>query len=356
MKRHLSRRAGLLLGLGLLLAAAACDVPRAADAADPIACADGSLIAQGSSAQATAVSTWIKNYQVACPGASIAYASMGSGAGLRAFYGGRGDFAGSDSPIAGADVAKAAARCSSGPAIHLPMVVGPIALAYNVAGVDELRLAPATIAALFTGKIKSWDDARIKKDNPGLTLPSTPVRTVHRADSSGTTDNFTRFLDATAGAGWTFPSGSAWPAPGGVAQSGSNRVVSAIESTDGAIGYVEASYARFHNLPTARVGNAAGDFVPLTDEAAARTVAAARLTGTGNDLKIQIDYGTKDAAAYPLVLVTYEIVCRTGSPALLKSFLTYAASAAGQQAATRLGYAPLPEDLRAKVATAVGSL
>ncbi|XVV09230.1 phosphate ABC transporter substrate-binding protein PstS [Actinoplanes sp. CA-131856] len=344
------------LGLVLLLAVGACEAPRTYDDVTPIACAEGSITAQGSSAQATAVSAWIKNYQVSCPKASLVYASTGSGAGLRAFYGGTGDFAGSDSPIAAADVARATARCASGPAIHLPMVVGPIALAFNVAGVDELRLAPGTIAALFTGRIKRWDDARVKKDNPGLILPSTPVRTIHRADSSGTTDNFTKFLAATAKADWALPSGSSWPAPGGTAQQGSNRLVSAIESTDGAIGYVESSYARFHNLPTARVGNAAGEFVPLTDEAAARTVAAAEVTGSGHDLKLQLNYATKDAAAYPLVLVTYEVVCRSGSPALVKSFLGYAASAAGQEAATRLGYAPLPSTLRERVTAAIGSL
>ncbi|MEV4349380.1 phosphate ABC transporter substrate-binding protein PstS [Actinoplanes sp. NPDC049596] len=342
--------------LGLLLGVAACDAPRRDDEAVPIACAEGSITAQGSSAQATAVSTWIKNYQVSCPGASIAYASTGSGAGLRAFYAGTGTFAGSDSPIAAADTGRATARCASGPALHLPMVVGPIALAFNVAGVDELRLSPGTIAALFTGKIKTWDDARVKKDNPDLRLPATPVRTVHRGDSSGTTDNFTKFLAATAPADWGLPTGSAWPAPGGSAQEGSNRVVAAIERTDGAIGYVESSYARFHNLPTARVGNAAGEFAALTDSAAARTVAAAKLTGTGHDLKLQLDYTTKDATAYPLVLVTYEIVCRSGSPALVKSFLTYAASPAGQDAAAGLGYAPLPDDLRNRVAAAVGSL
>ncbi|XVU22030.1 phosphate ABC transporter substrate-binding protein PstS [Actinoplanes sp. CA-054009] len=346
-------RAGALL---LLLAVGACDAPRTSDDVAPIACASGSITAQGSSAQATAISTWIKNYQVSCPEASLVYASTGSGAGLRAFYGGLGDFAGSDSPIAAADVAKATARCASGPPIHLPMVVGPIALAFNVAGVDDLRLAPGTIAALFTGKIKRWDDPRVKKDNPGLVLPSTPVRTIHRSDSSGTTDNFTRFLAATAKSDWPLPPGSSWPAPGGTPQHGSNRVVSAIESTDGAIGYVESSYARFHNLPTARVGNAAGEFVPLTDEAAARTVAAARITGSGHDLKLQLDYTTKDAAAYPLVLVTYEVVCRSGSPDLVKSFLGYAASPTGQQAATRLGYAPLPTTLRDRVTEAINSL
>jgi hypothetical protein len=122
------------------------------------------------------------------------------------------------------------------------------------------------------------------------------------------------------------------------------------------LGYVEASYARFHNLPIARVGNAAGEFAELTDDSAGRTVAGAKITGTDGDLRLAIDYSTRTPGAYPLVLVTYEVVCRTGAPPLVKSFLTYASSPAGQAVATTLGYAPLPESLRAKVAAAVAAL
>jgi phosphate transport system substrate-binding protein len=234
------------------------------------------------------------------------------------------------------------------------MVVGPIALAYNVAGLTDLRLAPATIAKIFAGTITSWNDPAVARDNPTVALPSTPVRPVHRSDSSGTTDNFTKFLAAAGG--WRFKGGSGWTAPGGIGAKGSNRVVATIEQNDGAIGYVESSYARFRDLPTALVGNAAGDFVALSDDAAGRTVSAARLDGSGGDLRLGIDYGAATADAYPLVLVTYEIVCRTGTSALAKSFLGYAASPAGQSAAASLGYAPLPEKWRAEVAKAIQTL
>jgi len=104
------------------------------------------------------------------------------------------------------------------------------------------------------------------------------------------------------------------------------------------------------------VGTGAGVFTALTDEAAARMIGSARITGAGGDLQLSIDYKSVSAEAYPIVLVTYEIVCKTGTPALVKSFLTYASSPAGQEAATQLGYAPLPEDLRTKVARAVAAL
>ncbi|GIM92210.1 phosphate ABC transporter substrate-binding protein PstS [Paractinoplanes toevensis] len=343
------------LGLIALVTLAGCSAPRPAAAA-PISCASGKITGQGSSAQANAVSAWIRNYQVSCADATVEYASVGSGAGLAAFIAGAGDFAGTDSPLSAADQSRANARCAQAPAIHLPMVVGPIALAFNVAGVDSLRLTPATIAQIFTGRITTWNDPSIIRDNPAAALPATPIRPVHRSDNSGTTDNFTKFLAATAAPNWPHGSGSTWKAPGGLAQKGSNRVVSTIERSDGAIGYVEASYARFHHLPTARVGNAAGEFTAPTDAAAGNMVDGAKLTGTGGDLQLAIDYGTGSAGAYPLVLVTYEVVCKAGASPLVKSFLTYASSPTGQTAATRLGYAPLPSTLRTRVANAVATL
>jgi len=349
------RIVGLLVAAGPAFLVGACSGTPSVPIAEPIACASGEVAGQGSSAQANAVSAWIKNYQVSCADATVSYSSIGSGAGVTAFLGGTGDFAGSDSPVPAEDQPKVAARCK-GAAIHLPMVVGPIALAFNVAGVSSLRLQPGTIARIFDGRIATWNDPAVQRDNPGVALPATPIKTVHRSDNSGTTDNFTKFLAGTAGPDWTYGSGSTWKASSGVAEKGSNQVVSTIERSDGAIGYVEASYARFHNLPIAAVGTGAGAFTTLTDEAAARMIGSARITGTGGDLQLTIDYKSISAEAYPIVLVTYEIVCKTGTPALLKSFLTYGSSPAGQEAATQLGYAPLPEDLRAKVAQAVAAL
>ena len=240
------------------------------------------------------------------------------------------------------------------------MVTGPIAVVYNVSGVDSLQLKPATIAGIFAGSITRWDAAEIKADNPGTTLPGTTIQSVHRSDASGTTDNFTNFLSKTAGARWTFGKAKEWSAPGGTGAKGSDGVASAVKGADGAIGYVELSFAENSALKMAAVGNGAGEYAVLTAENAGKTVAGAEVAGTGSDLKLSIDYNTKVAGAYPLVLVTYEIACSKGTPAdklaAVKGFLGYAASTDGQAELAELGYAPLPEEVRAKVEASVAAI
>lgn len=178
-------------------------------------CATGTLNAQGSSAQKNAMAEWIKAYQQKCAGSTINYEPSGSGAGIQALIAGTADFAGSDSALKPEEQPQADAKCSGGKAVHLPMVIGPVAVAYNVSGVDNLQLKPATLAKIFAGKATRWDDPAIKADNPDAKLPSTTIQTVHRSDESGTTDNFTKFLAKTAGADWTFENAKAWKAPGG---------------------------------------------------------------------------------------------------------------------------------------------
>ncbi|MGI5213118.1 phosphate ABC transporter substrate-binding protein PstS [Plantactinospora sp. CA-290183] len=323
-------------------------------------CATGTINAQGSSAQKNAVDEWRKAYQQKCSGSTINYEPSGSGAGIQAFLAGTADFAGSDSALKEDEQPKADAKCPDGKAIHLPMVIGPVAVAYNVSGLDNLQLKPATLAKIFAGTVKKWDDAAIKADNPGVTLPSTTIQTVHRSDESGTTDNFTDFLGKTAAADWTFGKGKAWKAPGGTGAAKSDGVASAIKQADGSIGYVEWSYAENSALKMAKIGNGAGEFAELTAESAGKTIAGAEVTGQGNDLKMSIDFNTKEAGAYPIVLVTYEIVCDKGLAAdklaLVKGFLGHAASTEGQAALTELGYAPLPEAVRTKVEAAVKAL
>jgi phosphate transport system substrate-binding protein len=190
--------------------------------------------------------------------------------------------------------------------------------------------------------------------------PSPRIAPVHRADDSGTTDNFTKFLAATAVGDWTSGSGAKWKAAGGQAETGNGAVAAAVAESDGAIGYVEWSYAQANGLNVARVGNGAGQFAELTRDAAGRAAAAAKITGGQGDLQLGIDYRGTVAGAYPIILVTYEVVCAHGllaaSLTLVKSFLRYASSPAGQAAVARLGYAPLPEALRGKVAAAVDGL
>jgi phosphate transport system substrate-binding protein len=359
--------AGLTLTATLALAACGSDnnsspsTPSSGGSSAAISCASGSLNAQGSSAQANAVNQWIKDFQSACSGANIAYQPTGSGAGQQAFIAGTADFAGSDSPLAAADQPKADARCKAGPAIHVPMVVGPIAVAYNISGVSSLQLKPATVAKIFSGKVTTWNDPVIAADNPGASLPSTKIFTIHRSDSSGTTDNFTKYLGAASGSDWTFGHDKTWKAPGGEADKGSDGVSAALAKNDGSIGYVEWSFAQANSLKTAKIGNGAGEYVDLTAEAAGKTIADAKVGGASpTDQVLTINYNTTASGAYPIVLVTYEIVCEKGTPSaalpLVKAFLTYTSSATGQGAVVKLGYAPLPETVRSKVASTVSSL
>jgi phosphate transport system substrate-binding protein len=331
-------------------------------AAEPtVKCATGSLTSQGSTAQANAMAAWIKAYQQKCNGAQITYTGTGSGAGVSAFTAGTADFAGSDSALKdGTEQTGADARCKGGTALDLPMVTGPIAVVFNVKGVDSLQFKPETLAGIFSGKIKTWDDAAIKADNPGATLPSTAIQAVHRSDSSGTTQNFTKYLENAAASSWTYKDDKVWKAPGGVAAKGSDGVASLVGKTDGTIAYAEWSFAKTDSLKMAKIYNGAGAYQELTADAAGKTIAGAQVVGQGDNLKLSIDYKTTEQGAYPIVLVTYEIVCSKGNASdkldLLKSFLTYTASDPGQSQLTSQGYAPLPKSVQTKVQSAIDTI
>ena len=361
------QRVGYVAGIALTatLALAACgsdnETPAAGgggNSAAPANCAAGALEAQGSTAQKNAMDEWIKAYQGQCADAKINYNGTGSGAGIEAFINGTADFAGSDSALKEEEQPKADAKCAGGQALNLPMVIGPIAVVYNVEGVDNLQVSPATLAGIFAGKITKWDDPKIAADNSGAKLPSTAIQTVHRSDESGTTDNFTKYLSKTAESVWTFGNAKAWKAPGGTGAAKSDGVATQVKGTAGTISYVELSFAENSDLKMAKVKNGAGEYAELTGESAGKTIAGAKVEGTGNDLKLSIDYATAEPGAYPIVLVTYEIACSKGSAkaAAIKGFLTYTASAAGQQALGELGYAPLPDAVRSKVETAVAAI
>jgi phosphate transport system substrate-binding protein len=328
-----------------------------------IECATGTLTGAGSTAQANAVDEWTKAYQAACDGATINYQPTCSGAGGTSFAQDQITFAGSDSALTADQQPKADARCGSGNrAINIPMLLGPIAIAYRLDGVTDIQFKPATIAKIFTGEITKWDDPAIKADNPKAQLPSVPIQAFHRSDSSGTTDNFTKFLTATASAAWPHEPGKSWPpaVKGGQGTNGSSGMADAVRAGGGTIGYMEQSFAENAGLSLASVANGAGEFVALTRESAAKAIASAKITGTGNDLALAIDYATSAAGAYPIVMVTYEIVCERGTPAesldLLKSYLTYTSSEDGQGKLGDSGYAPLPQNLLTKVQASVKAL
>lgn len=329
-------------------------------ASSDITCASGSLTLAGSTAQQNAISEWIKNYIGKCSGANVNYGGGGSGAGVTQFEQGTIDFAGSDFPLSAADQPKADARCKSGTAINLPMVPGPIAVGYNVPGVSNLNLSSSTLAKIFSGKVTNWNDPAIAKDNPGVSLPTLGIQTFHRSDGSGTSFNFTNYLANEAKADWTFGANKNWPAPGGQGSKGTQGIAQGVKTTSGGIGYMELSFAKQSSISYAKVSNAAGQFVELTQDNTKNFLAKAKVVGTGNDLKLQFDYTNTDANAYPNLLVTYEIVCAKGNDAaklpLIKNFLAYLASPSGQQILSGLGYVELPSNLQSKVADTVSSL
>ncbi|MEV7562909.1 phosphate ABC transporter substrate-binding protein PstS [Streptomyces sp. NPDC048331] len=335
--------------------------PSAAAAGD-IKCDDakGKLLASGSSAQKNAIELWIKNYMAACSGVEVNYKSSSSGEGIVAFNQGTVGFAGSDSALKPEQVEESKKICTGGQGIDLPMVGGPIALGFNVAGVDKLNLDAATVANIFNDKIKKWDDEAIKKLNPGVTLPSTAIQAFHRSDDSGTTENLTKYLKATAGDAWPYEAAKKWAAPGGQSASGSSSVAAQVKQVDGAIGYFELSFASSQSIKTVDLNTGAAAPVKASGENASKAIAAAKIAGTGSDLALKLDYTTKAEGAYPLVLVTYEVVCDKGNKAetlpTVKSFLNYAASDAGQKVLLENGYAPIPAEINTKVREVINSL
>ena len=328
-------------------------------------CPTGTLNGEGSSAQKNAIEQAISDFQAACSGATVNYNPTGSGAGIKQFIAGQVDFAGSDSalkdkPAAGAtniEQADADKACGS-PAWNLPMVTGPIAVAYNVKGVDKLILTPAVTAKIFNGLIKTWNDPAIAAINPGVNLPAQAIKVFFRSDESGTTDNFTKYLKAAAASDWPADPGKKWTGKG-EGKEKSAGVANAVKSTDGGVTYAEWSYAKDNKLGIAQIDNGSGP-VELTGESVGKAVTAATQTGQGNDLKLKLDYATKEAGAYPILLVTYEIVCsKAKDPAkakLVKAFLKSFAAPAEQTKLQEIGYAPLPASVQTKVAAAIDAL
>ena len=318
----------------------------------------GSVTSSGSTAQANAISAWAKVWQAACKGAVINYGGGGSGKGVTDFTSGTTAFSGSDFPLTADQKTSADKVCSGGEAVDLPMAPGGIAIAYNLPGVTKLNLSAATIAGIFDGKIKTWNDAAIKTDNPGVTLPSTTIQTFHRSDSSGTTYNFTNYLTNVAKSAWSAGVNKNWTAPGGQGAKGSSGVAQGVKSTAGGVGYFERSFATQDNLSVASVGDAGGKFVQPTDAAVTAFLGQAKVTGTGDDLALTFDYSGTDGTAYPVTLVTYEITCTKGGKdsGLVKSFLAYTSSTAGQAVLPTAGYVQLPSSLATKVQAVVAKI
>ena len=321
-----------------------------------INCSSGALSGAGSTFQQNIQQEWIKTYGEKCSGAQINYAGTGSGAGIQQFGAGTIDFAGTDAVMKADEQSKATSRCGD-PAITIPVTAGGVAVMYNLPGVAALNLSAPTLAGIFQGTITKWNDPAITADNPGVTLPATTITPYHRSDGSGTTKVFSGFLAANAPS-WKLGSDKSLTWPGGQAAKGSDGVTAGVKQTTGSVTYVEVSFAKASNLPTAKVKGAGTTFSGISAQTVDDFLAAAfTVTGTGNDLAGTINF--KATAGYPISTVSYVIVCQKDSNAskgtLLKSYLTYAVGS-GQGVADSLGFAPLPASIGTKAQASVQSL
>jgi phosphate transport system substrate-binding protein len=320
----------------------------------------GTLNGAGASSQEAAVQAWIAGFQTANPEVTVNYAPEGSGAGREQFTSGSVPFAGSDAALDEEELAAAEEVCG-GPAYNLPLYIDPVALPYNLPGVDNLQLSPATIAGIFNEQITNWNDPAIAADNPDATLPDLPITPVHRSDESGTTENFVEYLAAAAPDAWPHEVSGDWPS-GLTGEAGAQTpgVIQAVQAAEGTIGY--ASAAATAGMSTAAVG-VGEEFVAYSAEAAAAVVDASPLAEgrTEHDLAIELARDTTESGAYPIVLVSYTIVCSTYADAetgeLVKAWAEYVASPEGQDAASAaVGSAPISEEMRTNVMAAVDSI
>ncbi|KLO29888.1 phosphate-binding protein [Mycobacterium haemophilum] len=318
------------------------------------------VTAEGSTAQQNAIALFNQTWGKLCPDKNVSYNPTGSGAGREQFIAGRVDFAGSDTPLLADQLAPAAKRCKGNPAWDLPLVFGPVALVYNLPGVQTLIVNSDALAKIFSGVITTWNDGILAALNPGVVLPNLRILPIYRADSSGTTDNLQKYLTADAPQSWAKGVGAEFLGGVGEGVQKSAGVIQAVQTTPGAFGYVEKGFADRAGLPFAQIDTGSGG-VPLTDDTARNGINAANFVSVGNDLVLDLNamYSTEQPNAYPLVLATYEIVCSKGYDpdtfAAIKSFLTVAADD-GQTGLSAVGYVPLPDTVKKRLVSAINAM
>ncbi|MDT0158497.1 phosphate ABC transporter substrate-binding protein PstS [Microbacterium sp. ARD32] len=319
----------------------------------------GNLVGGGATSQEVAIAAWTKSFQTANSGVTVDYDPQGSGAGRESFAAGGFAFAGSDRAFKTDELSSMQfTGCApDSPIIEIPAYISPIAVIFNLEGVDSLNLDADTLAGIFAGTITNWNDPKIAASNEGVELPDLAINPVHRADKSGTTGNFTDYLSAAAGSVWTHGSVEEWPIGSGEAAQGTSGLVQAVEGGKGTIGYADASRAGDLGTVSVKVGD---EFVAYSPEAAAAIVDHSPLEereGEG-DLAVELDRTSSEAGVYPIVLVSYLIGCEeyadAAQAALVKGFFTEAISAEGQKAAAEAaGSAPISDTIRAKAEAAI---
>lgn len=367
MKRIRYGRIAAIITAGALALTACGNDPASSDSGsttagdDAAAASDlsGTLAGSGATSQESAQNAWIAKFGEKNPDVDLSYDPVGSGGGRKAFLEGGVQFAGSDSAMTDEERTEAKTKCGAD-AYDLPLYISPIAVVYNLPAVKTLQLSPATVAKIFDGKITTWNDAAIAADNPGVTLPATAITPINRSDESGTTKNFTDYLSKTAKADWPYDASGNWPKQGTQSAQGTSGVVQAVQAGEGTIAYADHSAAGSLGVAKIKVGE---KFVEPTAEGAAKVVEESPKTEglPEHDLAIDLKRDTTTDGAYPLLLVSYIIVCSKYADAekgkLVKAYVGYIASADGQKvAADEAGSAPLSDSLRTDVEAAVKAI
>lgn len=370
MKRLRAAVTGLLLGSALALTACGDDNPTGAFEGDDFQVTDagpladpqltGTLNASGSSAQESAQTAWIAAYRGVQPDVTLNYDAIGSGGGRENLISGASPVVGSDAYLDEEERERVTDVCGQRGAFHVPVYIAPIAIPFNLPGVEEVNLSPEVLARVFSREIEMWDDPALAELNPGVDLPSIEITVVNRSDDSGTTENFLEYLHAVGGEDWPYAPDPAWPVPGGESAAQTTGVMQVTGSTQGAITYTDASAVG--TLPTASIG-VGEEFVSYSPEAAAAVVDASTPVDTGveGDLALELARDTTEAGTYPIVLVSYLIACSEYADAttadLVRNYLSFVVSEPGQAvAAAAAGSAPISPMVREAATATIDSI
>lgn len=339
-----------LLGLGVIFAACSGQpVGNSGNTTGGNSGGDSRIVGSGSTFVKPMMDKWSSEFGKVSQTGKIDYQSTGSGAGIKAIQTQTADFGATDAAMTEEEIKKSPAEI-----LHIPVVLGAVVLTYNLEAVKEpLKLSPDVIADIFLGKIKKWDDARIKADNPNAALPSTDITPVYRSDGSGTSDVFTGFL-SKVNPEWKEKVGRTknpqLPPGVGIGAKGNEGVMGQVKQTPNTIGYVELTFAKANNLPAALVKNGAGNFVEPNGDTVA-TAAAGTLSNAPADLRMEIT-NAAGANAYPISGITYALIYKDQKDAAkgkaLIDFLWWTTHDGGKFVKD-LHYSPIPAELVARV-------
>ena len=372
-KNILVRSIAALSGIVMLASVAACgdntaattDNSSSSDSTSKSTPISGNFSGAGASSQQAAVEAWIAGFQGTNPEAKIAYNPSGSGAGVQTFMTGATAWAGSDKALADDEVEQSKSVCTEGTAFDVPVYISPIAVVFNLKGVSDagkhINMDAATIAKIFDGKITKWNDPAIADQNKDLKLPDTAITVVHRSDKSGTTQNFVSYFKDVTPDNWTYDLSENWPNEVGQGAKGTSGVISTVKQADGTIGYADFSQVGDLGTVAVKVGD---KYNEISAEAGSKVIGDSKQDDTvkgDNRIVIKINHATEAEGAYPIVLVSYDIVCPaykdTKQAEFAKAWLTYVTSDEGQKAAQdAAGTAPLPSSLKSEITKSIEAI